>query len=96
VGDDGFLNNVAQGGRFDFEDIPTAAIDTVATIARRFGIDHAGFDIAWLDGQVLFFEFKVLFGNPALNARGVRIEAFIHEWLLRHHGDDLAPLPRSA
>lgn len=95
INNDGFLNNVAQGGRIDFDDIPAAALDAVAMIARRFGIDHAGFDIAWLDGEAQFFEFNVLFGNQALNARGLRIEPFIHDWLLRHH-EDPAPLPRSA
>lgn len=93
---DGFLNNVAQGGQVDFEDVPAAALDAVSAIARRFGIDHAGFDIAWLDGEIQLFEFNVLFGNQALVSRGMRIERNIHDWLTRKHETGLPPLPRSA
>lgn len=95
-GVDGFLNNVARGGSVDFNDIPRAALDAVAAIATRLGIDHAGFDVAWVDGHPYVLEFNVRFGNQALTARGIRVESHIHSWLLKHFAGGLAPLPRSA
>ncbi|HEX7048088.1 MAG TPA: hypothetical protein VF275_11020 [Gammaproteobacteria bacterium] len=93
---EGFLNNVAQGGLVDFEDVPAVALDAVAMIARALGIDHAGFDVAIVDGHPYILEFNVRFGNQALTGRGIRVEEHIHAWLLRQFAGDLAPLPRSA
>ncbi|HEX6928629.1 MAG TPA: hypothetical protein VF267_05235 [Gammaproteobacteria bacterium] len=95
-GVDGFLNNVAQGGSIDFDHIPAGALDAVDTIARGLGIDHAGFDIAWVNGHPYVLEFNVRFGNQALTANGIRAEEHIHAWLLREFSGGLAPLPRSA
>lgn len=91
-GVDGFLNNVAQGGEVSFDDVPSGALDAVAAVARGLGIDHAGFDVAWLDGHPYVLEFNVRFGNQALTTRGIRVEQHIHAWLVRR----FAPLPRSA
>lgn len=95
-GVDGFLNNVAQGGSVDFDGIPEAALDAVAAIARGLGIDHAGFDIAMVQGHPFVLEFNIRFGNQALTERGIRVEDHIHAWLLQHLAGDLAPLPHSA
>lgn len=95
-GVDGFLNNVAQGGSVSFDDVPPPALDAVATIARGLGIDHAGFDVAWVDGHPFVLEFNVRFGNQALTRHGIRTEEHIHAWLLRQSAPGLAPLPRSA
>lgn len=95
-GVDGFLNNVARGGSVDFDDVPQAALDAVANIALAFGIDHAGFDVAWLDNHPYILEFNVRFGNQALTSRGIRVEDHIHAWLLKRFSGGLAPLPRSA
>lgn len=95
-GVDGFLNNVAQGGSVSFDDIPQAGLDAVTTIARGLGIDHAGFDIAMVAGHPYVLEFNVRFGNQALTERGIRVEEYIHAWLLRRHAGGFTPLPRSA
>jgi len=95
-GVDGFLNNVAQGGSVDFDAIPQIALDATAAVARGLGINHAGFDIAMVQGHPFVLEFNVRFGNQALTARGIRVEEHIHAWLLREFADRLAPLPRSA
>lgn len=95
-GIDGFLNNVARGGSVSFDDIPAAALDAVACIATGLGIDHAGFDVAWLNGQPCILEFNVRFGNQAMVARGIRVEEYIHAWLLKSFANRPAPLPRSA
>ncbi len=42
----GFRHNVARGGEVSFSDVPDEAVGLVEDIARRLGIDHAGFDLA--------------------------------------------------
>lgn len=81
--DGGFLNNVSQGASISFDDVPVEALDFVAATARALGVDHAGFDLAWLDGFPYLLEFNVRFGNRALAQRGIRIPPRIHDWLVR-------------
>jgi ribosomal protein S6--L-glutamate ligase len=80
-GGDGFHHNIAQGARADFEAIPEAALRLVESVARELGIDHAGFDVAMVDGHPFLFELNVLFGNQVLNARGIRLGPIIIEHL---------------
>lgn len=68
-----FHNNVAQGGTVSFDGVPAEACDLVASVARQLGIDHAGFDVAELDGHFYFFEFNIRFGLQALNSRGISV-----------------------
>lgn len=79
-------NNVAQGGRVDYEHIPPAAINLVLKVASKLGIDHAGFDVAVCAGHYFFFEFNVRFGTQALTDRGLRWS----ETLLAHLRGDMA------
>lgn len=78
------VNNVAQGGMISFESVPRQAIDLVVDVARTLGIDHAGFDIAWVDGHPYLLEFNVLFGNEALNRLSIRVEEAIVRYLEAH------------
>jgi ribosomal protein S6--L-glutamate ligase len=68
----GFHTNVARGGRLSFEAAPPAAVALAERVALSLGVDHAGFDIAWVDGHPYLFEFNVLFGNQGLGECGVR------------------------
>ena len=79
----GLHNNVARGGRVSFESVPPAAVAVVERVARALGIDHAGFDVAVVDGHCYILEFNVLFGNEALNARGHRLGPVILDYLRR-------------
>ena len=76
-----FHNNVAQGGSVSFDEIPSQALQLVERVAAACGIDHAGFDVAVVDGHCYLLEFNTLFGTDALNARGIRIEPLILEYL---------------
>ncbi len=87
----GFLNNVAQGGSVSFENIPDTALTLVHKIASSLGINHAGFDIALLDGHCYLLEFNLRFGTHALNRQGIRLEPIIHEYLANR--TDLAQEP---
>lgn len=64
----GFLNNVSQGGVVANHDIPKEALALVRNVARTFGINHAGFDVAVIDGHPYLFEYNRLFGNQGLSS----------------------------
>ena len=78
-----FHNNVAQGGTVSFEHVPDEALRLAERVATQLGIDHAGFDIAQVDGHCYLFEFNVRFGTEALNARGIRLGPLIVDYLLK-------------
>lgn len=63
---DGFRNNLARGGRVSRGPAPPAALALVAQVATELGIDHAGFDVAIVDGHPYLLEFNRLFGNRGL------------------------------
>lgn len=70
----GFHNNLAQGAEPVFDPIPPEAIALVERTARQLNINHAGFDVAELDGRLYLFEFNRLFGNQGLVEQGVRLD----------------------
>ena len=81
-----FHTNVARGGTVHFDGVPAAAIELVERVARQLGIDHAGFDVAEVQGRFYILEFNPLFGLEALNRQGMRLGPLIHDWLLRAGG----------
>ncbi|WEG13013.1 hypothetical protein PU629_01250 [Pullulanibacillus sp. KACC 23026] len=82
IGRDGnHLNNVSQGGEISYDPVPREAIDLVERVADELGIDHAGFDVAMVNGHPYFFEFNVLFGNIGLNQLDISIEEHILSYL---------------
>lgn len=82
IGQDSFKNNVAQGGRIDFAEVPRDIIDLVENTAQALGINHAGFDVAIDGNQLYFFEFNVMFGNQALLQANVPLAKYIHDYLV--------------
>lgn len=62
----GFHNNLSRGGQCQPGPAPGAALDLVVDLATTLGIDHAGFDIAVVDGHPYVLEFNRLFGNQGL------------------------------
>jgi len=87
--DGGFCHNVACGGAVDFDGVPTGAVRLVEEVALELGIDHAGFDVAEVDGHFFLMEFNVRFGTRALNGRGIRLGPLILRYL-----EENSPLPR--
>ncbi|BCR03762.1 hypothetical protein DESUT3_08310 [Desulfuromonas versatilis] len=84
AGEGQFLTNVAQGGRLCFEAIPPEALQLVERIARALEINHAGFDLALVEGHFYFLEFNPMFGNEGLARSGVPLAEIIWEYLLTH------------
>ncbi|CAK0742782.1 Ribosomal protein S6--L-glutamate ligase [Gammaproteobacteria bacterium] len=76
-----FHNNVAQGGMVSFADIPEDALTLVTQVAQTLGIDHAGFDLARVDGHWYFLEFNPLFGNQALMERNIPLTGRVISYL---------------
>lgn len=77
----GFHTNVARGGSIAFDPVPPAAVALAERLAVSLSIDHAGFDIAWIDGHPYVFEFNLLFGNQGLGECGVDLAAEITRYL---------------
>lgn len=82
-GGDGFHHNISRGGEISFSDVPHIALDLVRRVATALRIDHAGFDLAEVDGHWYLFEANVRFGNAGLKEAGVNTAALIEAWLER-------------
>ena len=80
-----FHNNVAMGATVSFDNIPASAIELVEQVARQLDIDHAGFDVAFVDGWCYLFEFNVRFGTQALNQRGIKTGPLIQQSLFERN-----------
>ena len=90
-----FHNNVARGALVSFDEIPVAAVRLVERVARDLGIDHAGFDVAVVDGHPYLLEFNTLFGTAGLDEMGVRTAPVILDYLRRRWREpDLPASPR--
>ena len=76
-----FHNNVSRGGSVSFEDIPEGAVRLVESFARQTGINHAGFDVAEVEGHYYFLEFNTRFGTRALIDRGIQLSPYIRSYL---------------
>lgn len=90
-----FRHNVARGGEVCFAGVPDTPQALVVDIAGQLGVDHAGFDLAEVDGHWYVLEFNVRFGTQALNSRGIRLGPLIEEYLYRQGGPPGEPgVPR--
>jgi ribosomal protein S6--L-glutamate ligase len=78
----GFYNNVARGGKIDTSPVPEVVTGLALRLARELGVDHAGFDIALVDGYPYVLEFNRLFGNQGLG-QGSDLKEAILDYLDR-------------
>lgn len=89
----GFYNNVAKGGTIDnATPVPEVATALALRLARALGVDHAGFDIALVDGYPYVLEFNRLFGNQGLG-QGSDLNAAILEYLTARSEPELPEGP---
>lgn len=82
AGENSFKNNVAQGGSIEYGEIPLAARQLVETAASLLNINHAGFDVAMVDGYPYLFEFNVMFGTEGLLRQNIDIGGAVYDYLL--------------
>lgn len=78
-----FHNNVARGGSVDYSPVPAVVTDLALTVARKLGVDHAGFDIALVGDHPYLLEFNRLFGNQGIPGGGQRLREAILGYLDR-------------
>lgn len=78
--DQGFYNNVARGGTIGSGPVPVQVTELALRLARELGVDHAGFDIALVEGYPYVLEFNRLFGNQGLG-RGSELQEAILAYL---------------
>jgi len=98
-GGDGFRHNIAWGGELDFQGIPDSALELVTRVATALGIDHAGFDLAVIDGWPYLIELNCLFGHAGIKAQGIRLAPLILGYLeriLRPGSEPPPPVNRAA
>lgn len=92
-----FKNNVAQGGMISHDNIPSEALTLIDTVAKSLGINHAGFDVAEVDGNFYIFEFNVLFGTKGLIDESIKLHELILNYLQKQtpsQPDPNFPFPR--
>lgn len=82
--DRSFHTNVSRGGAVSHDDIPQQAIELAVTLAEALDIDHAGFDIAMVNGHPYLLEFNRLFGNQGVPGGGKTITDAILLYLSEH------------
>jgi ribosomal protein S6--L-glutamate ligase len=94
-GFNGFHNNLSQGGTVDQDaPLPESAVALALQLAHALEINHAGFDIAMVDGHPYVLEFNRLFGNTGLPGLSERVRAAILEYLMSQDrsGDPTDPV----
>lgn len=96
-GENSFKNNVAQGGSISYDNIPSKALSLVDMVANALDINHAGFDVAEVDGNFYFFEFNVFFGTKGLLNKSIKLEELILHYLQKQTPslpDPNSPFPK--
>ena len=88
----GFHFNVARGGVINYDSIPPDALALVTKVATSLGIDHAGFDIAVVNGHCYILEFNVMFGLEGLNRQGITYGTHILQYLQGSNSSPTNPL----
>lgn len=78
-----FRNNLAQGATIIYDIIPEAATNLVIRAANLLNINHAGFDIAMVDGYPYILEFNVLFGTRGIIEQNIDLGSIVLDYLYR-------------
>lgn len=78
----GFHNNISRGAevRTDLS-VPDEAVTFVRSLAGFLGIDHAGFDLGWVDGRPMVLEFNRLFGNQGIPGLQQKVTEAMRDYL---------------
>ncbi|MBN1479450.1 hypothetical protein JXA70_04180 [candidate division KSB1 bacterium] len=92
-----FHTNVAQGGEILHDEVPLQALVWIEWLAQQLAINHAGFDVADINGHFYIFEFNRLFGNQGLREKGIDGNKLIYDYLWHEsHFSQEPQIPRPA
>ncbi len=97
AGENSFKNNVAQGGTISYDNIPSEALALIDKVAKELNINHAGFDVAEVNGNYYIFEFNVLFGTKGLVDKSIKLDELILNYLQKQTPslpDPQSPYPK--
>ncbi|WP_133010822.1 ATP-grasp domain-containing protein [Marinomonas flavescens] len=83
--DNGFHNNVSQGGQVEVALIPKEAQELVTYIAQSLDINHAGFDIAMLGAVPYVIEINRIFGNQGITSIQSDVNTELLNYLNEQH-----------
>ncbi|KGX91588.1 alpha-L-glutamate ligase [Pontibacillus halophilus JSM 076056 = DSM 19796] len=89
-----FHHNIAKGGTVSFDSVPRDLLTLVQFIVDELNINHAGFDVLYVEGKPYVLEFNVLFGNQGLLKQGKTVEQEIYDYVF-HTFKPLSPSPGS-
>ncbi|WP_317929832.1 hypothetical protein [Halioxenophilus sp. WMMB6] len=93
--DRSFHTNVSRGGEVSYDAVPAVAIEFVLSLAKRLGVNHAGFDVAMVGDHPYLLEFNRLFGNQGIPGGGKAITEAILRYLSQQGDDDKPNSPNS-
>jgi len=86
----GFIQNVSQGGRIDRESDPELVCrgkDLVRRLCELSGINLAGMDVIFKDGEPLLLEINSFFGREGFGGSDAyyeRLQGAVNSWLARN------------
>lgn len=76
---DGFLNNVAAGGKIDFDDVPQEAVDFALAAAKKCGWNDVGLDIAMDEKGPLMIEGNMKYGTTGFEKAGINYKQYMEK-----------------
>lgn len=88
--DNGFHNNISQGGQVEVALIPKEAQDLVTYLAQSLDINHAGFDIAMVGSVPYVIEINRIFGNQGIASIQSDVNTELLNYLNEQHFLSLA------
>lgn len=83
--ENGFHNNISQGGQVEVALIPKEAQELVAYVAQNLDINHAGFDIAMVGSVPYIIEINRIFGNQGLDTLQQEVNTELMSYLNEQH-----------
>jgi ribosomal protein S6--L-glutamate ligase len=78
----GFQANLSQGGRAEFEGVPSEAVDLAVRCARACRFDDVGLDFIRHHGRWYLIEANMKYGRKGLNMQGINIKNVMRKKLL--------------
>ena len=77
-----WLTNVARGGRVDFQDVPSDAVNLAVEAARLANFDDVGVDVAMGEDGPVILEFNFKYGRKGARLIGMDLSKEIADRIL--------------
>lgn len=80
--DGNFRTNLSQGGKIDFDHIPSEGLDMACRAARKCRLNDVGMDLIHHQGTWYVIEANMKYGRKGLQMKGLDLKQIIREKLL--------------